>query len=121
MLKADFLDRALPWTSLILHNRQFINELNVSPANRLCVALIFALVVALMLTLLWPGAWMAAGTITILLLIISSPLYLFFVRKKGLLFTLAVIPWHWLYYFYSGLAFTIGSLRHLANRRKMHS
>lgn len=33
-------------------------------------------------------------------------------RKRGWLFTCGVILWHWLYYFYSGLAFGISLIRY---------
>jgi hypothetical protein len=36
------------------------------------------------------------------------PVYHFFIHKRGMIFTIKVLPWHWFYYFYSGLAFIIG-------------
>jgi hypothetical protein len=44
------------------------------------------------------------------LLIINFPFYSFFHKKKGLLFALRVIPLHWLYFFYSGIAFGFGAI-----------
>jgi hypothetical protein len=41
-------------------------------------------------------------------LLLNQHLYRFFLRKRGLLFTLAVIPFHLLYYLYSFLTFIIG-------------
>ena len=50
---------------------------------------------------------MTAGTLILPLLLLNASLYSFFLRKRGLWFTLKVIPWHWFYYLYGGLAFGI--------------
>jgi hypothetical protein len=47
-----------------------------------------------------------------LLLVLNRDLYGFFMNKRGLGFTLKAIPWHWFYFFYSGLAFAIGYAKH---------
>ncbi len=39
-------------------------------------------------------------------------LSIFFIESGVFLFALRVLPWHWLYYFYSGMAFVVGVLRH---------
>ncbi|MFO7554069.1 MAG: hypothetical protein R6W88_02590, partial [Desulfobacterales bacterium] len=44
----------------------------------------------------------------VLILMLNRDLYLFFRVKRGLSFAVKAIPWHWLYFFYSGLAFSIG-------------
>jgi hypothetical protein len=44
------------------------------------------------------------------LTILNNSVYKFFLNKRGIIFTLKVIPWHWLYYFYSGMAFLIATL-----------
>jgi len=45
--------------------------------------------------------------------VVNAPFYRFLWQKRGLLFTLHAIPWHWFYYLYSGLAFVLGIVRHL--------
>ena len=52
-----------------------------------------------------------SAVICALLTGINASVYQFFISKRGILFTLGVLPWHWFYYFYSGLAFVIGILR----------
>jgi hypothetical protein len=107
MLRADFFARALPWTKLILRDRKMANDLNLRTSSRVCVALSWVLPAALLLT--W---WYVAGVAAVVLLALNADLYRFFLRKRGLWFTLGVIPWHWLYYFYSGLAFAVGVWRY---------
>lgn len=108
LLRSDFFDRALPWTELILKNRGFINDLNLRFANRLSVILIYAFLAALVGGYWWPGSFATAGAFALLLMIINMPVYGFFLRKRGFWFMIRTIPWHWFYYFYSGLAFAIG-------------
>ena len=40
----------------------------------------------------------------------------FFKKRRGLMFALRTIPWHWFYYLYSGLAFSIGFLDYQVKR-----
>jgi cellulose synthase/poly-beta-1,6-N-acetylglucosamine synthase-like glycosyltransferase len=109
LLRAEIFYRALPWTELILRDRQFINDLNLSFSNRLSVALTFGLIGALVAALWLPGFFVVAGVLSLFLLAINAPVYRFFLDKRGFWFTLQVIPWHWLYFLYSGLAFLVGT------------
>jgi len=60
--------------------------------------------------------------IMVALVVINAPLYRFFLKKRGLRFALQAVPWHWLYYLYSGLAFAIGLVRHVfLGSRKLES
>jgi hypothetical protein len=48
----------------------------------------------------------------------NQPLYAFFLAQRGALFTLRVIPMHWLYYGYSAFIFSVGmTLGSVRNRR----
>ena len=113
MLKADFFYRAIPWTELILRDRRFTNDLNIRHSERLCVVLMYGLVGALMGAIWWLPSLAVAAMIMVSLVIINAPLYRFFLKKRGLRFALQSVPWHWLYYLYSGLAFAIGLARHV--------
>lgn len=108
LLKSDFFYRALPWTELILSRRQMNNDLNLRVSNRLSVILIYIFHLALIGAWWWPGSLAVTMGAMLLLLGLNAPLYGFFWRKRGLRFAMKTIPWHWLYYFYSGLAFAIG-------------
>jgi len=112
LLKADFFQRALPWTELILRDSQFINDLNLDTSSRASVTMTYGLLGALL-----GAGWrleflLLAGGLIVSLLALNASLYRFFWRKRGLRFTIQAVPWHWLYYFYSGLAFAVGAVRH---------
>ena len=118
LLKSDFFHRALPWTELILRERQFINDLNLRRASRVSVMLTHGLAAALLGTGWWSGSLALASVLLLSLLALNMPLYRFFQRKRGLWFTIQAIPWHWFYYFYSGLAFAIGITRHMLHMER---
>lgn len=121
LLRAEIFYRALPWTELILRQRETAaggnktvkKELNLSDKNRFSVVCIFCLLGCLALMPWVRGMgfrWLGWSAIALILglLLINRDVYLFFYRKRGGLFTLGVIPWHWLYFFYSGAAFAYG-------------
>jgi GT2 family glycosyltransferase len=116
LLRADFFYRAIPWTALILRDRTLPNDLNLGLSSRLSVILTYLLVITLAASCWLPSLLPIAAIVISPLLALNAPLYRFFRRKHGLAFALWTIPWHWLYYFYGGLAFTIGVIRHLLYR-----
>ena len=118
LLKSDFFQRALPWTELILRDRRFIKDLNLRLASRVSVMLTYGLLCALVGSWRWPSSLVFAGALILSLLTLNVPLYRFFWSKRGLRFAVQTVPWHWLYYFYSGLAFAIGIARYLSHRRR---
>lgn len=82
---------------------------NLQCSSRLSVALVYTLLVLLMGSF-WVFSLLAGVIVVILvLLILNFAVYQFFQEKRGFLFTIRILPWHWLYYLYSGLAFAIGT------------
>jgi GT2 family glycosyltransferase len=116
LLRTDVRDRGIPWVRLLLSERVFAMDLNLEIANRVSVALIYLLWASLLATVLWPPVAVGAVLMAIALLVINLPLYAFFRRERGLLFALAVIPWHWLYYTYNGVCCVVGLVLYLRAR-----
>jgi glycosyltransferase involved in cell wall biosynthesis len=117
LLKAEFFYRALPWTELLWRNRQFTtNDLNLKFSSQLSLILTYGILAAAISAWLWPILWVIEAALILGLLLLNLPVYKFFYQKKGFWFAIRVIPWHWLYFFYGGLAFVIGTTRyHLFN------
>ena len=111
LVKADFFNRALPWTALILNGEGFINDLNVKPSSRISVFTAYLLLLTLLGALYFPWLLIFSAFFAVVLLGINWDLYRFFGKKRGLSFAVKTIPWHWFYLFYSGLAFAIGLAR----------
>jgi glycosyltransferase involved in cell wall biosynthesis len=118
LLKADFFYRALPWTELIWRDRKLNNDLNLQVSSRVSIVLTYAVLLAVLGALWWPGTLVLASLLAIPLTALNASLYRFFHRKHGIIFAIKTIPWHWLYYLYSGLAFAIGTARHLLSQKK---
>jgi len=121
IVRTDFFQRAMPWSALILRYGRFANDLNIDVAHRVSVALAWGLLLCLAGAVVWPGLLLAAAGAAVGLLILNAPVYRFFYQKRGFWFVLGVLPWHWFYYLYSGLAFGISLLRHLFGRRSIRS
>jgi len=113
MLKADFFYRAVPWAELILRDRRFTDDLNIGYSERLCVVLTYGLMGALVGAIWWVPLLAVAALIIVALVVINAPFYRFFRKRRGLRFALQSVPWHWLYYLYSGLAFAMALVRHI--------
>ncbi|MBF0555075.1 MAG: glycosyltransferase family 2 protein [Nitrospirae bacterium] len=118
ILRTDIFQRAVPWSRLILETRSIARDLNLKVPHRISSFLVLCIVVLAPLSFMlkdwrfvkeglgsYPGASILLSIITIVLL--NLPLYTFFCRKRGLLFALATVPLHFLYYFYSGAAFAV--------------
>lgn len=119
LLRAEIFYRAIPWTELLWRDRQFTNDLNLQTTSRISVVLIFSLIAALAAALVWVEAWGVVSVCALALLWLNWPVYRFFQQRRGFGFAVQVIPWHWLYFLYSGLSFAIGTWRyHLILKHK---
>ena len=119
LLRAEVFYRAIPWTELLWRDRQLNNDLNLKHSTRLSILLTYALLTCLVAGFWLPVAWGIALGCALLLLGMNAAVYRFFHKKRGLWFAIRVIPWHWLYFFYCGVAFAAGTLRyHLHNLSK---
>jgi len=112
LIKAEIFYRALPWTELILHDRQFKADLNLNYANQLSVILAFILVSSAISGFPIHWLWLVSLAAILGLLGINYDIYRFFYTHRGLQFTLQVIPWHWFYYLYGGATFAYGAAKH---------
>ena len=108
MIKTDILCRALPWTDLLLRDRKPMNDLNLKRGNQLSVVFSFIS----LLGLLSPLAPALFGTMALVSLAgiigLNQGIYSFFLTKRGLIFTLKSMAYHWLFYVYSGMAYVMG-------------
>lgn len=117
LLKTDLFDRGIPWTLLLLQRRFFPNDLNVSFSQRLCVVLVYLLLVFLVglgISGDFSNYWLLLPPIGVLVIVlINLQFYRFYIDKRGMKFTVKVLPLHLLYYYYSGLSFLLGALVHV--------
>lgn len=119
LLKADFFYRALPWTDLILNEERIIDDLNLKWSSRISVMAVFMLPLILIGSMFAPWLLILSAFLMVVLLGLNWDLYRFFKDKRGLGFAVKAIPWHWFYFFYSGLAFAIGYVKYQIKRLRI--
>ncbi len=116
MMVTDLLRRATPWTELMLREGQMVNDLNVKTRNRISVVLAFIPLISLPAALIWPPLLGLVAAALVLLGLLNADLFGFFLRQRGLLFTLGVLPLYWAYFVICGLGFVLGFLNHFFAR-----
>ena len=112
LLRADFFYRAVPWADLILKEGGFIDDLNLKMSSRLSVFSVYLMLFFLLMAAWNRWALIPAGLCGALLFALNRDLYRFFKKKRGLGFAAKSVVWHWLYFFYSGLAFSMRYVKH---------
>lgn len=101
----DVRDRAIPWSRLIVRGGTAVNDLNLQTSQRVSTVAAFLGLGALFLTFFSVCWLVGAATAVTLLIWLNRDFYRFLQHKRGALFMLAAMPWHWLYFLYSGASF----------------
>lgn len=105
ILRTDFWQRAVPWVEIILLNPHVKHDLNAQKSQKIsAVSAVIFLLSLLALFWQWQFFFVALGSL-LLLIVLNKDFYGFFLRRKGLRFTLLVFPMHLFYFFYGSVAF----------------
>jgi GT2 family glycosyltransferase len=115
-VKSDVVDRGIPWTQLMQRYGGMRDDLNVTVAYRLCVVVAYALVISLLAAVRWPLALTTVPVLLALLWVLDRSYYQFFVRRRGLWFTLRWFPLHVLHHLCNGVSFAVGTMLCLLHR-----
>jgi glycosyltransferase involved in cell wall biosynthesis len=110
LLKTDIFARGVPWMGLMLRAGGLVDTLNVQRTQRLSVALVYLLALSLVAAVWWRGAWLGVGLLALAVAGLNADLYHFFAARKGVWFTLRVVPLHWVYFGYCGFCVVWGML-----------
>ena len=109
LLKTDVLRRALPWTRLILREGRLGGDLNLRGSARATSAALLLAMLALPAAA-WRGeALLAVPPLLAIAWALNAHFYRFLARRRGVLFALRAVPWHWFYFLYSSVAFAFGT------------
>jgi len=118
LIEADLLYRSIPWTRLILSQKNAPNDLNLRTKDKVSVTLTFLSLLFLGASI-WDISFLFGVVLScIFLFILNISVYNFFYQKRGKIFTLKVLPWHWLFYFLSGIGFSFGTIIYFFDRLK---
>jgi glycosyltransferase involved in cell wall biosynthesis len=113
LLYADIFRRALPWSKLVLESGRLANDLNLSWPDRASAA-IAGLLLLIPLALWFPYVAYVGAGLAASILLLNRELYVFFIRRRGLVFAATAFPMQVLYYLYSGITFAFCCAVHLA-------
>ncbi len=106
LVKSDVIQRAIPWTRLTW-KRGLPYDLNFKLADRISGLLVITFVLGAAMMWQWFYLGFLSVLSAILLFLLNRRLYTFFLRKKGVLFSLFSVFFHWLYLFYSSVTFIL--------------
>jgi hypothetical protein len=73
---------------------------------------VYLLALSLVAAVWWRGAWISAVLLALMVAVLNYDFYRFFTTRKGVWFTLRVVPLHWLNYGYCGFCVVWGMLLH---------
>ena len=117
LLRTDILNRALPWSKLIIEKGALSSDLNLKVDYRISSFLAGIILLLLILTILDVVGIIGIGLnkyfialavfLVIAIMLLNLDLYNFFFHKRGLKFTFLSVPLHFFYYLYSGITFII--------------
>ncbi len=116
LLKTDVFDRGVPWTRLMLRAGALANTLNVKPTQRISVALAYLMLFSLIASFFWLPASAVTLALVAIVTVMNLDFYRFFLARSGWMFTMRVVPLHWLYFWYCGFSFALGTLLHYRDR-----
>ena len=117
IVKTDIFSRAVPWSKLIIETGLIPEDMNLRISDRVSSVLSGLLLVCI--TTLVLGifgvynkeileiAAYGGGAIIAALLILNRDLYGFFLKNRGIRFTLLAVPMHFFYYIYCGASFAV--------------
>jgi hypothetical protein len=127
MLRTDIFNRAVPWSRLILETKTMPRDMNLRLSDRVSAFLTGLLVISVLILILEPIgvlrivpiAWAAVFALIIAaaLIMLNRDVYGFFMRKRGMGFTLLAVPMHLFYFLYSGASFALCWINNKITRR----
>jgi glycosyltransferase involved in cell wall biosynthesis len=112
LLRADIFYRAVPWTNLMLENRELVSDLNLQKSQRLSAALVGLTLLGIPSSIYIPEFLYAIPFLLALVFLLNRSLFVFFLKRNGLRFTLSAFAMHLRYFFYSGATFSLCWLSH---------
>jgi glycosyltransferase involved in cell wall biosynthesis len=107
LLRTDILDRAVPWTRLMLENNEIVRDLNLQLGSKISSGLVGLLFLMLLLAPYRNEFLYGALLVVALLGVLNRHFYKFMFQKGGLGFAVLSFLMHLFYYFYSGLTFVL--------------
>jgi GT2 family glycosyltransferase/glycosyltransferase involved in cell wall biosynthesis len=110
LVRADVLQRAIPWTRIMLQRHIFQRDLNLRSNNMASVVIVFLMLIASLPAFSPPVLALTELVLLVMLLLLNQRFLAFLWRLRGPWFALRSVPMLWLHYCYSGVGFLLGIL-----------
>lgn len=118
LVHSDIAQRAIPWTRLMLREKTFRSDLNTSITNAIGLVVAYLMLFTLISCPFSTIFLYLFLVLTLLFLVLNSPLYISVYKYYSLIFSIKFIVMSYLYYLYSGMGFIIGTLGYFLFGRK---
>lgn len=128
LLQTDILNRAWPWSNLIIEKGALSSDLNLKFKYRLSSFLAGIIALLIILTILGASGIIGIGldryfiaiavALICAMIILNLDLYHFFFHRRGLKFAFLSIPLHFFYYLYSGITYVACWIIHKLHLRR---
>ena len=112
LLRTDILDRAVPWSKLILESREMVSDLSLQPSQKVSTFLASLSIAILFLSFFVPKLIYLVLFLLLSIWMINHRLFMFFLKRKGPIFSFSAFAMYLLYYFYSGVSYASCWLAH---------
>lgn len=119
LLHSDILQRALPWSQLILQRGRLPDELNLAWGQRASAAIAWTLLMSVACLPFTRRAAPVAGLTVLGLIALNWKFYRFLVARRGLAFAASALPWHWFYFIYSSSVLALVLLAKLLREARL--
>ena len=117
LVESDVVNRAVPWTRLMLDKGIDRNDLNTKTSNALSVPLAFLMLLALPFLFFFDETVYLFPLLLLPFLFLNRYFYRFIYREKGFFFFIRAVVLNWFSYLYSGVGLLLGILAFLRERR----
>ena len=107
MVKTDIFQRGVPWMLLMKRSGIVETDLNVRNDQKVCVAMAGLMSLALLAAPLWPASLLMVPVALAMIVALNFGFYRFLAKEKGLAFSVASIPLHYVYYCSCGVSVII--------------
>lgn len=114
-LAADIRDRALPWSELLMRQKNIPQDLNLNTSSRASALLCWSGVLCIAAAFVFPALWILLAGILAALVALNFDFYRFLYARCGAWFTARAMSLHWMYFLYSSAIFGYVMLRHKIN------
>ena len=100
----------------MLRARNAPKTLNVKTDQRVSVALVYLTLALLAAGFRSPPVWIAAMATAVAVTLLNLDFYRYFHARRGMVFVIACMPLHWLYFLYCGVSVAAGTVLHYLER-----